>query len=397
MYNTKFILESGIEIYPGYLDEERRKEIKDLYTGKRMYMWCGCKNEDRIYYRISEDLRIYPEHNKSVHDHYCSRYRTESGEEERKTGYVINEEDGEVIAYLSFNPKNLVENDRSESEECNPDLENMLLETEEQEVLIEADKGKNKTKEKKEPKLSLASLIRSINIDTFTEKAFNNRKITTRENFNKYVYFRMKKVKISRMKKAIGDLTLEKDGVRFIYLPFAGALKKEERGVTKCYFCSNFNGKVINNFIYPDTMKKAIKDFIKAYGIEPDENTMLAGFQYLKKTKSGVPYKVLGRVHLFQVSNTGIYIRSISEKNTYDLICKIIDEDERIKFWIPADDESIGGIIQREEKMTKILLLFRTSKNECVTFDRKIYIPIVVGEEEPIDKKELYKIMDEMI
>ncbi|WP_318064987.1 hypothetical protein [Clostridium boliviensis] len=37
------------------------------------------------------------------------------------------------------------------------------------------------------------------------------------------------------MKKNIGDLSLEADGVRFLYAPFARIAKKTEKGLTKCY------------------------------------------------------------------------------------------------------------------------------------------------------------------
>lgn len=397
MYNTKFILSNGEEIYPGYLDKDRRIELKEEYGNDREYMWCGCSiNGKKLYYRISEDLKIYPEHNNYVHDRYCSRFRTETGEEERKTGYVVNEEDGAVTAYLTFNPKNLELGEKAEKEEENPELTQEELEKSEDEAVIEKE-NITKKEEKKEPKLSLASLIRSINIDTYTERIMNDSRINSKESFSKLVYFRMKKVRASRMKKSIGELSLETDGVRFIYAPFAGAIKNESNGLIKCYM-SNLGpeGKVFNNFIFPDTMNKAIKEFVKMYGIEPNTDTMLAGFQYYKKTKSGAQYKVLGRVHLFQVSNLGIYCRRLIEKEAYDSICKITDENKDIKFWIPPDDESIGGIIQVKDKKKKLLLLFRSNKDERIAFNESIYEPVVVGEGQSLSKEYLYNLFERL-
>ena len=257
MYNTKFILSDGEEVYPGYFDKDKRKELREQFGDRREYMWCGCKN--KLFYRISEDLKIYPEHNNYEHDRYCSRFRTDTGEEERKTGYVINEEDGTVTAFLTFNPKNLDLNEKVEKEEDNPDISEEELEDGEEEAIIEKDEGITKKEEKKEPKLTLSSLVRSINVDTFTEKILNNRNVDSRETFSKLVYYRMKKVRVSRMKKAIGELSLENDGVRFVYVPFAGIIKKEDKGLTKCYI-ENIgpNGKVFKNFIFPDTLKKVI-------------------------------------------------------------------------------------------------------------------------------------------
>lgn len=396
MYNTKFILSNGKEIYPGYLDKDKRKELRDQFGEKREFMFCGCKSNNKLFYRISEDLKIYPEHNNYVHDRNCSRYRTETGEEERKTGYVVNEEDGAVTAYLTFNPKILNMIDSVEKEENNPDLEEDLEEGE-YEAVIEKDAVINKSEERKDPKLSLSSLVRSINIDTFTEKILNDSTISSKETFSKFVYFRMKKVKASRIKTSIGDLSIEKDGVRFIYAPFAGAIKNNDKGLSKCYFCNiGPDGKIFNNFIFPDTMNKVVKEFVKTYGIEPNEDTMLAGFQYYKKSKSGYGYKVLGRVHLFQISKLGIYCRSLIEKDAYDIIHKLVENDKNLKFWIPPDDESIGGIIQVKDKMKKILLLFRTKKIEQISFNNSMYEPLVIGEEEPITKESLYEIIEQM-
>lgn len=397
MYNTKFILSNGKEIYPGYFDKEKRKELQEKFKNEKGFMWCGCRDDQKLFYRISEDLKIYPEHNNYIHNQYCSRYRTELGEVERKTGYVVNDEDGEVTAYLTFNPKNLATNDKSEKEEDNSDVGENELEFAENEAVIEKDEGIIKKQEKKEPKLNLSSLVRSINIDTFTERIMNNRNIDSKESFSKLVYFRMNKVRASRMKKTIGELSLEVDGVRFIYVPFAGAIKKEEKGLSKCYFCNTGpDGKIYNNFIFPDTMKKVVQEFAKVYGIEPNQDTMLAGFQYYKTTRSGVKYKVLGRVHLFQISSKGIYCRNIVEKETYDTICTITDEDKNIQFWIPPDDESIGGIIQIKNKKKKILLLFRTSKDERISFNETLYEPLIIGQDEAITKQNIYNIIKQM-
>ncbi len=126
-------------------------------------------------------------------------------------------------------------------------------------------------------------------------------------------------------------------------------------------------------------------------GMEPNKDTMIAGFQYYKKSKSGIKYKVLGRVHLFQTSELGIYCRSILEKETFDTICSITFADNKLKLWIPADDESIGGIIQVSNKQKDILILFRSNKYERITFDNSMYEPFVVGENEPVTKDRLYK------
>jgi acylphosphatase len=397
VYNTKFVLAEGGDVYPGYFDKEKREEMQKQNCDKRGYMWCGCRSDQKLFYRISEDLKLYPEHNKYQHDQNCCRYRSETGEQERKTGYVVNDEDGEVTAYLTFNPKEMTKKESDEKEQDNPDADTDTEEEAETEAVIEKEESITKKEEKKEPKLTLASLIRSINIDTYAEKTLNDKVVSSRDTFSKFVYFRMKKVKASRMKKPIGELSLETDGVRFIYLPFAGVVQKEERGLKKCYIKTvGADGKEYSNFIFPETLEKLKKDFVKMYGIEPNGDTMLAGFQYYKKSKSGGGYKVLGRIHLFQTSDIGLYCRSLTEKQAFDSICSLAKEDKKLKFWIPADDESVGGIIEVKEKDKKILLLFRTKKAERVTFNPTMYEPLVVGENEPVTRERLDHIIGHM-
>lgn len=396
MYNTKFNMIDGLEVYPGYLDQEGRKKILETYRDMRGFMWCGCRSDVKLYYKISRDLRIYPEHNNYQHDINCSRYCSETGVKERKTGYVVDDENGEVTAYLNFNPKNISFKDDEESVGKEDNCDKKEEDTNSEEQVLEKETV-TKIEEKSEPKLSLEALIRSINVDTYTEKVFKNQNIDQRVNFTKQVYHRMKKVRVSRMRKSIGELSLESDGVRFIYIPFSGIVKNEANGLKKCYFStSGGDEKVYNNFIFPETAEKAINKFKKLYGIEPNEDTMLAGFQYYKKTRSGIKYRVLGRVHLFQISNVGIYCRSLFEKEIYDILSQIVLERINIKFWIPADDESIGAIIDVAGKSKKILLLFRNKSDERVVFDENMYEPLVVGASDPLTKERFNEVLQKM-
>lgn len=398
MYNTKFLLSDYGDLYPGYLDRDKRQQLRDQYGDNRGFMRCGCRPDSKLYYRISADLKIYPEHNNYQHDKNCSRYKNESGIQERKTGYVIDEEDGHVTTYLSFNPKNYelssVSESRNPTDEAAEGGDNEI-----EEAVIGKEKAEDKKDLKKEPKLNLENLIRSINIDTYTEKVLNNKIITSKDLFSKNVFHRMKKVTVSRMKKAIGELTLETEGVRFIYTPVSGIVKNEDSGLMKCYIQNKgSDGRVFNNFIYPDTLEKAIKKFYKTYGTEPDNDTMLAGFQYCKKSKSGsgVVYKVLGRVHFFQTSVIGLYSRSNLERETFNIIHKICNDDSRLKFWIPPDDDTVGGIINVDGKKKKILILFRTKKSERITFDSSLYFPLVIGILEPLTINRVNDIIEKL-
>lgn len=395
MYNTKFVLNSNKDVYPGYLDREHREIIKKQFNDKKEFMWCGCRSDQKLFYRISEDLKIYPEHNNYEHKKSCCRYKTSSGEQERQTAYVIDEESGQVLTYLTFNPKKFELNEETEKDQATSESSNEDDLEVNEEVVIEKDEGIANKVEEKEPKLTLPLLIRSINVDTFTEKILNNKSINSRELFSKYVFHRMKNIKVSKMKKNIGDLSLEADGVRFLYAPFARIVKKTEKGLTKCYI-QNWgpDGEVYSNLIYPDTLKKVVKDFVKAYGIEPNEDTMLAGFQYKKKSRNGSSYRVLGRVHLFQTSKVGIYCRNLNEKEAFDSLYDFCEKNKDVKFWIPPEDDSIGGILQVENKKKKFLLLFKGKKSEFLSYDTSMYDPIVIGLDTPLTEEILCNIIE---
>lgn len=394
MYNTKFLLENGVEIYPGYLSPERRKKLKERFADTKHFMRCGCRPDANLYYRISENLRIYPEHNNYKHDMFCCRYKDISGMHERQTAYMVSDDGGDVVAYTSFDPLNFTQavNNPKEQDNLVPDEEeNENIE----EVIIGKDDGIITPAQKKEPKLSLGGLIRSINVDAFTEKVLNGQIIASKDWFSTFVYYRMKKVRLARTKKSIGDLSLEKDGCRFIYLPFAGIKQTEDNGVKRCYLLTKaHDGKIYNSFIFPDIMRKAAQEFTKTYGIKPDENTMVAGFQYLKKNKSGRSYKVMGRIQLFQTSNLGIFCRSMTEVDAFNSLQMICANNKDIRYWIPPEDDSIGAIVMFKGKARKILVLFRTKKDERVAFDRTMYVPCVVDTNMPITEERLYNIID---
>lgn len=165
MYNTKFVLIGNKDVYPGYLDREHREIIKKQFNDKKEFMWCGCRSDQKLFYRISEDLKIYPEHNNYEHKKSCCRYKTSSGEQERQTAYVIDEESGQVLTYLTFNPKKFELNEETEKDQATSESLNDDDSEVSEEVVIEKDEGIANKVEEKEPKLTLPLLIQSINVE----------------------------------------------------------------------------------------------------------------------------------------------------------------------------------------------------------------------------------------
>ena len=79
-------------------------------------MWCACRPDAGLYYKISEDLKIYPEHNGYTHDRYCCRYKNLTGSEQQKPPYYVGE-DGDVTVFTSFDSRQYSRNiDNSEKD-----------------------------------------------------------------------------------------------------------------------------------------------------------------------------------------------------------------------------------------------------------------------------------------
>lgn len=386
MYNTKFILKNGQFLYPGYFSKENRAKLRERYKNEREFMKCGCRPEAELFYRISEDGKIYPEHNNYEHENTCSRYKDANGNTIHKNPYSIDEETGDVTAILKFNPKNFsVSQESGLTDDCqDSDTEKVSdEETEDEELIIEGEKSESKPNEEKDEKLSLENFIRKINIDSFSERVLNGKDIFSKTDFQKFVYGRMHKINVPPMRKSLADLSLEKDGVRFFYLPVKEICIDDSAGYNRCSIKTVFpDGKTYSNFIYEKTLANEIKKFSKKYGINPQnvDNLMIAGFQYLKKTKSGSTkksYRVLGRIHLFLCSDSGIYCRTNTEQEIFNALDLIKNEHPDFKYWIPTEDDSVEAIISIGDAVKKIMVIFRGKKSFPVDFERNIFVPVV--------------------
>ena len=221
----------------------------------------------------------------------------------------------------------------------------------------------------------MPELIRSLNVDTFTDAVMHNIKPKSRDSFSKSVYKRMRHVRIAKMKKPIGELSLETDGVRFVYLKYADTYEQTEKGYTKCYIDTlDSDGKTYRNLVHPDALRKAVKAFVKAYGIEPDGNTMIAGFQYVKKGRSGYTYRIIGRLHIFQVSGNGIYSRTLAEQGIYNALEDIASKNKDIWYMIPPEDPNVAAIVYVEGQPKSLVLAVRSKADQVISYDTEQYV-----------------------
>lgn len=394
--NTKFILKTGEFIYPAYLDKTHRLELKNKFGNGYGYMRCGCRPDENLFYRISEDGKIYPEHNNYQHNKSCIRYKTPDGKKLRTSGYIIDDETGDVTAYLNFNPKTFnIAEDKEEKDQDNivppeieedENIEQIIIEKEEQ----EQEKVADDTKEKN---LNLEEFIRNINIDAFDEKVLNNILIKSKQEFSRYVYGRTHRVHISSMKRNLAELTLEKDGVKFIYLPVAGIDVQDLGTIKKCSVLTyGSDGHTYSNFINEKTLNTALNKFKKQYKTDSLNDVMIAGFQYLKKVnKAGkkYSYRVFGRIHFFKTSDIGLYCRSSKEQEIFNKLDEIKKAHSDINYWIPTEDDIVGAIISKAGESKKLLLFFKSSKVMPVYMDMSLYTPILIKNAEELNYKSL--------
>lgn len=352
MLNMKMYLSDGREIYPVYMSAEERKNLKEYIGDKREYMWCGCRVDIKLYYRLSEDLRFYPERQGYEHTKTCTRFDIIAYR--KRTGYILNEEKGTVTAYLKFNPLTFpIPKQKDKDDLDEPVTESIKKSQLQNEKKKEEDKEAkaSKNKQEKNPFLSLPDFIRNLNIDTYNERILTGGKILSHEYFSSTLFSRMKYVNIFGVKKTLRSLTLLEDNVKFFYSTYKGSLIKEGGERTSHFIkLANREGKEFNCYIYERTLRKAEEEFIKIYGIEPRGNLiMAAGFQYnMTRRNKESSYRVIGRLHLFLVSEHGLYCRSLAEQQSYNVILDYIriKGRGRINFIVPIEDEPIAGVFE---------------------------------------------------
>lgn len=398
LFNAKFTLSNGTELHPNYMNSEQRKKLKLQIGDRSQVMWCSCRTDTKLYYRISEDLRFYPEHNGYEHSISCIRFH--SKDNKRRSAIIRSDEETATI-YLQFNPKNFTipstkteaedeeereeygagaEDGAEESTEISPLTSDPLDESE----VLHVDKLKVDTSEYKEPKFNLASFIRCINHDTFTERTINSKPILSKDYFTSALFGRLKDIRISGMSKSIRNLSLEDDGVRFIYAPFVECeIKNSGSNKSHHIIIKGNDNNTYSLFTFESIFEKAKQRFNKQYGIEPNENTMIGGFQYYPLSKnSNNHYKVIGRMHLFQVSDHGLFCNSVYEQNAYNTIINYIKSHstEKLRFYIPAEDESNNGILEVPGSKKKGLIIFPSPKGgKEISVDRILYEPLLLN------------------
>ena len=404
MLNEKFKLKDGRVIYPKYLTKEERLKLKEELGGERECMWCCCRTDQKLYYAISENLSFYPEHKGYNHTTACSRYYAKSNN--RHSAYVTDDSSISAV-YLKFNPQNfsVPYNEVSDEEEEEEKIESNMPEPIPEPELVAGDESlilptakKHKNENDRELEYSLDKFVRCINFDTYTERVAQGKPILNAEYFSNNLYGRLKYIRIGGMSKCVRELTLENDGVRFFYASYKGCKKKEYNGRVSCNIqIEGKEKKVYGLFTFNKIYERALKKFHSQYGIEPDENTMVAGFQYYRKSKLNTFYKVVGRMHLFQVNKYGIYCRTNSEIAWYNTLIDFVNMSKGVALTLPPDETIISGVLEADDVEKKALLIFPTQKKvEVPEYNQQEFLTVILAEDDMLDYPKIHAIVKKL-
>lgn len=355
------ITEEGSVIYPSYLDKEDRQELRDRMGENTEYMYCSCSLKDKLYYRISVDLKIIPCHQNYVHQEGCCR----GSGKLRYSSFLKSDEGSIATAFLKFNPAkftvSFTSEDSENTNEDDEDDEDELMETDEDNNLPKiTDRRETLPGEYKEPYSSLSTFVKQINYDTYMERLIKGKKtLASNDYFISALYSHLKNIKISPMKKSVKDLDIKKDGYKFFYAPLTDyECKDEESSVTLKYF-----DKEYKYFMFPGNMRSALKQYKKCYGEYPDLESgcvMAAGFIYQRMSRHKKPYKTPGRLVLFDVSRQGIYCANDVFRESLNTIFECIYNMRlwnRAKVYLSVDEPDVIGTI-RIDKVKKYIKIY---------------------------------------
>lgn len=342
MLSKELVTKDGNIIYPCFLGPDERTQLRDKYLNGREYMWCRCRvceNGERLYYRISSDLKIYPEHKGYEHAEDC--IFAERNKDKLKKAYMADAETGEVTVYLKFNPENFAPSGPSVKHESNK---------------ASGEERESADKEKEEEQLlSLEYFARDINVDTFNARMSQDKPLLSEEYYASSLYARLKSVRFAGKSRTVRDYTIERDGFQFFYSKFHGVTEKVRDAENTSYYLNMITreGKKFNWWIYGNLYERVEKRFVSRYGITPDEaeaagyNIVAAGFRYRRQKKYALKtYDCIGKLTLFIVNKNGIFARTMAEKNNLDTICNYLHfecKDTGIKFFF-ADDEDAAEV-----------------------------------------------------
>ena len=357
MNNREMVMLDGTIISPVYMDSVERQKLRATYAGKREFMWCACRRDIKLYYRVSADNRIYPEHNDYTHMPGCVYGIT------RKESAFIPDDEGRTMVFLSFKPSDFsVPVNAEDIEDGTPLPERPKKEKED------------------DATLRLGPFVRQMCIDTFNSRMRDGKSIISREYFPSALFSRLANVSVSGLRKPLKECRLETDGFQFFYTQFYRLnIREGADGRKSCSLVlKGPEGKEYLWFIFEKTLETAMKRFTGRYGLDLNECTdrndvMIAGFRYLRKKKDGgSEYKVVGRLYAFIVNANGVCVRTLAEQKNLDVITQVVRESRgAYRFFLDDEGSETYGCFIRQGQTDKLWI-----GNEDISDDKYLNIDI---------------------
>ncbi len=352
MAAAKFITKEGNILFPCYMSDKDKQELKEKTNKDTTYMWCGCSEENKLYYKVASDLKIVPVHHGYQHSANCPRVI-----DRRNSGYLQGD-DGKSIVYLKFKPGTYSPSKKKE--------EATELEEEKETTLIKDSKPASESVEEKKDKyekdknLGIREFIKQLNYDAFMYRQGEGKSILPSDYFINVLLSRLKTVEISGTKKPLRYLSLEEDSCMFFYAPMVFIGKTEfSRSEMLRIRQQWYNGqetitKERNLFIFDTNVEKAKLEYEELYGMDVNEavkqgkKVMAAGFIVRKKSKGtynkftrtsySKTYDVVGQFSLFNVNKNGLYCGSDIEEVILDTVLE--KPQKYVKYILPSEHES---------------------------------------------------------
>ena len=84
--------------------------------------------------------------------------------------------------------------------------------------------------------------------------------------------------------------------------------------------------------------------------------------------------RIIGRLHIFQVSDGGVYSRTLAELEAYNMLEKIVKANPDIWYVIPPEDPCVAAIVSVEGQSKSLILAFRSQVNQVFAYDAGQYV-----------------------
>lgn len=351
---TRFITSAGRSIFAPLVSDRDRMKLRQEIEGGVIQLYCGCSDEtNRLLYGISADLRFVPLHKHYVHKPWCSRFNST-----KRTTPAVYDEQGYVRVYTSFAAKSfsLPAKVKDEADLTEAELrirrlreEERIKEKERKEVLgLVVDGGAGDTESL--PSFNLAELIRFVNHDAYMSRVVEGKYAFLSEAyFLSSVNGYLKRVTLDGMKKPLKELTLVSDKMQFFY-------NKVHELKAKGFQYLGYEDMVKSRYVPEGVLARAEEFFEKTYGVSVYDylhagSLYAAGFIYERLNWMGKQYRCVGRILLFPVTENGLFVDSLLEKDIVETLmgaCK----KHNCQFLYPDDGSgNVVGVVRNTDTL----------------------------------------------